>query len=70
LFDFTHLILILFHFLKRFEHKTADRSSARKIDTQIKFPATLNMAHYTTSIMKETEKENASKNSKAGDGNG
>ncbi|KXN82983.1 Ubiquitin carboxyl-terminal hydrolase 22, partial [Leucoagaricus sp. SymC.cos] len=56
--------------LKRFEHKTADRSSARKIDTQIKFPATLNMASYTASSMKEAEKENANNNPKAFDGNG
>ncbi|KAJ7735623.1 hypothetical protein DFH07DRAFT_843427 [Mycena maculata] len=44
---------------KRFEHKTADKSSARKIDTQIRFPATLNMASFTTLVMKGAEKENS-----------
>ncbi|KAJ7922392.1 hypothetical protein B0H13DRAFT_1983023 [Mycena leptocephala] len=42
---------------KRFEHK-ADKSSARKIDTRIRFPATLNMAPFTTLVMKAAEKEN------------
>ncbi|KAJ7640045.1 hypothetical protein DFH06DRAFT_1283771 [Mycena polygramma] len=43
---------------KRFEHK-ADKSSARKIDTRIRFPATLNMAPFTTLVMKAAEKENS-----------
>ncbi|KAL0064014.1 hypothetical protein AAF712_009082 [Marasmius tenuissimus] len=35
--------------LKRFEHKTSDKSaSARKLDSVIRFPATLNMMPYTT----------------------
>jgi len=55
--------------LQRFEHKTADKSSARKIDAQIKFPATLDMARYTTSMMKEIEKENVSSYTKIDDGN-
>ncbi|KAF8193930.1 hypothetical protein K438DRAFT_1828278 [Mycena galopus ATCC 62051] len=42
---------------KRFEHK-ADKSTARKIDTRIRFPATLNMAPFTTLVMKAAEKEN------------
>ncbi|KAJ6524236.1 hypothetical protein DFH09DRAFT_1264332 [Mycena vulgaris] len=46
--------------LKRFEHKTSDKSSARKIDAQIRFPATLNMAPFTTLVMKGAEKENSS----------
>ncbi|KAJ7692121.1 hypothetical protein B0H17DRAFT_1061969 [Mycena rosella] len=46
--------------LKRFEHKTADKSAARKIDAQIRFPATLNMAPFTTLVMKAAEKENGS----------
>ncbi|KAJ6568652.1 hypothetical protein B0H19DRAFT_1024019 [Mycena capillaripes] len=44
--------------LKRFEHK-ADKSSARKIDTRIRFPATLNMAPFTTLVIKAEEKENS-----------
>jgi ubiquitin carboxyl-terminal hydrolase 22/27/51 len=47
---------------QRFEHKSADKSSARKIDVPIRFPASLNMAPYTTVVMnmreKETEREN------------
>ncbi|KAJ7471011.1 hypothetical protein FB451DRAFT_1472862 [Mycena latifolia] len=46
--------------LKRFEHKTSDKSSARKIDAQIRFPATLNMAPFTTLVMRAAEKENSS----------
>lgn len=46
--------------LQRFEHKTADKSTARKIDAQIRFPATLNMAPFTTLVMKAAEKENGS----------
>ncbi|KAF7354378.1 Ubiquitin carboxyl-terminal hydrolase [Mycena venus] len=42
---------------KRFEHK-ADKSTARKIDTRIRFPATLDMAPFTTLVMKAAEKEN------------
>ncbi|PPQ95457.1 hypothetical protein CVT26_008476 [Gymnopilus dilepis] len=37
---------------KRFEHKTNDKSSARKIDTPVRFPAVLNMAPYTTQAIK------------------
>ncbi|PPQ84018.1 LOW QUALITY PROTEIN: hypothetical protein CVT25_000564 [Psilocybe cyanescens] len=43
---------------KRFEHKTNDRSSARKIDTPIRFPASINMEPYTTHFLKEAGKEN------------
>ncbi|KDR78670.1 hypothetical protein GALMADRAFT_244157 [Galerina marginata CBS 339.88] len=43
---------------KRFEHKTNDKSSARKIDTPIRFPAFLNMAPYTTNALKDSGKEN------------
>ncbi|KAJ7847826.1 hypothetical protein B0H14DRAFT_2356983, partial [Mycena olivaceomarginata] len=42
---------------KRFEHK-ADKSTARKIDTRIRFPVALNMAPFTTLVMKAAEKEN------------
>ncbi|KAF8230589.1 cysteine proteinase [Tricholoma matsutake] len=47
---------------KRFEHKTSDKSSARKIDAAIRFPASLNMLPYTTFAMKEMEKENTGPN--------
>ncbi|KAJ8520755.1 hypothetical protein ONZ45_g2476 [Pleurotus djamor] len=43
---------------KRFEQKSIDKTSARKIDTPIRFPATLNMAPYTTASMRQTDKEN------------
>ncbi|KAF7297767.1 Ubiquitin carboxyl-terminal hydrolase [Mycena kentingensis (nom. inval.)] len=39
--------------LKRFEHKT-EKGAPRKIDTRIRFPATLNMAPYTALGMKAT----------------
>ncbi|KAJ6516717.1 hypothetical protein C8R47DRAFT_1088124 [Mycena vitilis] len=42
---------------KRFEH-SADKSSARKIDTRVRFPAMLNMAPFTTLAMEAAEKEN------------
>ncbi|KAF8963160.1 hypothetical protein BDZ97DRAFT_2017931 [Flammula alnicola] len=44
---------------KRFEHKTNDKSSARKIDVAIRFPASINMAPYTTLGMKDWGKENS-----------
>jgi len=44
---------------KRFEHKSTDKSSAHKIDAPIRFPASLNMAPFTTLVMKEMEKENS-----------
>lgn len=47
---------------QRFEHKTTDKTSPRKIDSAIRFPASLNMAPYTTLVMnlkgKDSEKEN------------
>uniref|UniRef100_A0A0W0F2P4 Ubiquitin carboxyl-terminal hydrolase n=1 Tax=Moniliophthora roreri TaxID=221103 RepID=A0A0W0F2P4_MONRR len=46
---------------KRFEHKTSEKSSAaaRKLDSVIRFPASLNMMPYTTYAIREsTEKEN------------
>ncbi|KAF8720618.1 hypothetical protein AX14_010860 [Amanita brunnescens Koide BX004] len=42
---------------KRFEQKATDKTTTRKIGTQIRFPATLNMAPYTTLYMREAEKE-------------
>ncbi|PFH51097.1 hypothetical protein AMATHDRAFT_143422 [Amanita thiersii Skay4041] len=48
---------------KRFEHKGLDKSSStRKIESQIRFPATLNMAPYTTLYMRKSEKENNNTN--------
>ncbi|KAG5342367.1 hypothetical protein C0989_002840 [Termitomyces sp. Mn162] len=41
---------------KRFEHKTADKNAARKIDTPIRFPASLCMAPYTTFALEDPEK--------------
>ncbi|KAI0749382.1 cysteine proteinase [Daedaleopsis nitida] len=40
---------------KRFEHKSADKSAARKIEAPVRFPASLNMAPYTTMIMHKQE---------------
>ncbi|KAF6756816.1 hypothetical protein DFP72DRAFT_963469, partial [Ephemerocybe angulata] len=55
---------------KRFEHKTnftnGDRSTSRKIDTPVRFPSTINMAPYTTMVMRDMEKENASNNNGSG----
>ncbi|KAF9558847.1 cysteine proteinase [Agrocybe pediades] len=56
-FSFQKLPPVLAFQFKRFEHKTNDKSSARKIDTPIRFPATLNMAPYTTQVLKEGGKE-------------
>ncbi|KIY72161.1 cysteine proteinase [Cylindrobasidium torrendii FP15055 ss-10] len=42
---------------KRYEQKTSDKT--RKLDTQVRFPARLNMAPYT-SVMKDNDKENVS----------
>ena len=43
----TLLILI-----QRFEHPTSDKSTARKIETRVRFPASINMVDYTTHGMK------------------
>ncbi|KAI0635856.1 cysteine proteinase [Trametes polyzona] len=40
---------------KRFEHKSADRSAARKIEAPVRFPSSLNMAPYTTLVMHKQE---------------
>ncbi|EKM58343.1 uncharacterized protein PHACADRAFT_140190 [Phanerochaete carnosa HHB-10118-sp] len=39
---------------KRFEHPTADKSTARKIESPVRFPASLNMAEFTTHAMKSS----------------
>ncbi|KIL65738.1 hypothetical protein M378DRAFT_197865 [Amanita muscaria Koide BX008] len=51
------LPLVLSFQFKRFEHKALEKSATRKIETKIRFPATLNMAPYTTLYMSEAEKE-------------
>ncbi|KAL1949431.1 hypothetical protein VTO73DRAFT_8312 [Trametes versicolor] len=40
---------------KRFEHKSVDRSAARKIEARVRFPSSLNMAPYTTLVMHKQE---------------
>lgn len=40
---------------QRFEYKSADRSTAQKIEATVRFPASLNMAEYTTLVMKAHE---------------
>ncbi|RDX57434.1 cysteine proteinase [Lentinus brumalis] len=40
---------------KRFEHNSADKSAARKIEAPVRFPASLNMAPYTTLVMHKQE---------------
>ncbi|KAG6861620.1 hypothetical protein C0995_014059 [Termitomyces sp. Mi166 len=40
---------------QRFEHKTTDKSAARKIDTPIRFPSSLCMAPYTTFSLEDPE---------------
>ncbi|KAI0705790.1 cysteine proteinase [Cerioporus squamosus] len=40
---------------KRFEHNSADKSAARKIEAPVRFPASLNMAAYTTLVMHKQE---------------
>ncbi|KAH7928110.1 cysteine proteinase [Leucogyrophana mollusca] len=42
---------------KRFEHKTAGKSSPQKIDAAVRFPVTLNMAPYTTLVMNSKAKD-------------
>ncbi|TBU33545.1 cysteine proteinase [Dichomitus squalens] len=40
---------------KRFEHKSVDKSAARKIEAPVRFPASLNMAPFTTLVMHKQE---------------
>ena len=44
---------------QRFEQKTNDKSSAHKLDTPVRVPASINMAAYTSTLVKEMEKENS-----------
>lgn len=46
-------------FLQRFEHKSTDKSAARKIDTPIRFPAVLNMLEFTTVVAGMQESDEA-----------
>jgi len=36
---------------QRFEHRTADKTTAKKIDAWVRFPAMINMAPYTTFVV-------------------
>ena len=36
---------------QRFEYPTADKTAAKKIDTRVRFPATISMAPYTTFVV-------------------
>ena len=40
---------------QRFEHKSVDKSAARKIEAAVRFPSSLNMAPYTTLVMHKQE---------------
>ncbi|KAF8124813.1 hypothetical protein EV363DRAFT_1403077 [Boletus edulis] len=42
---------------KRFEHKTTSKGVSQKIDTPVRFPASLNMAPYTTLVMNQSSKD-------------
>ncbi|KIK98025.1 hypothetical protein PAXRUDRAFT_824336 [Paxillus rubicundulus Ve08.2h10] len=45
---------------KRFEHKTVSKAIPQKIDTPVRFPASINMAPYTTLVMNSSGKDGAS----------
>ncbi|KZP22628.1 cysteine proteinase [Athelia psychrophila] len=51
---------------KRFEHKTTDKSYPQKIDSSIRFPASINMAPYTTLVVTQKAKEKQKENDRAG----
>ncbi|KAI0076195.1 cysteine proteinase [Panus rudis PR-1116 ss-1] len=40
---------------KRFEYKSGDRTTAQKVETPVRFPASINMAEFTTLVMKAQE---------------
>ncbi|KAF9223270.1 cysteine proteinase [Gyrodon lividus] len=42
---------------KRFEHKTVSKAVPQKIDTPVRFPASINMAPYTTLVMNSSGKD-------------
>ena len=42
---------------QRFEHKTTSKAVPQKIDTPVRFPASLNMAPYTTLVMNHSSKD-------------
>ena len=48
--------------MQRFEHPTTDKTSARKIEARVRFPASLNMAEFTTLGLKTQEKAGKSSN--------
>ena len=41
---------------QRFEHSGVDKLTARKIESRVRYPATINMAEFTTLTMKAQEK--------------
>lgn len=44
---------------QRFEHKGSDKSaSAKKLDSPVRIPASLDMMPFTTMVMKDNENEN------------
>ncbi|TFK22778.1 cysteine proteinase [Coprinopsis marcescibilis] len=45
---------------KRFEQKTNDKTSTRKLDTPVRIPASINMAPYTSALVREMDKETGS----------
>ncbi|KAH9930059.1 uncharacterized protein B0H18DRAFT_160266 [Fomitopsis serialis] len=42
---------------KRFEHKSGDKTAAQKIEAQVRFPSSINMAPYTSLAMAVREQE-------------
>ncbi|KAF7790555.1 hypothetical protein EIP86_001511 [Pleurotus ostreatoroseus] len=46
----------LFNVKQRFEHSGVDKLTARKIESRVRYPATINMAEFTTLTMKAQEK--------------
>ncbi|KAF9230050.1 hypothetical protein BU15DRAFT_57658, partial [Melanogaster broomeanus] len=54
------LPLVLSFQFKRFEHKTTSKAVPKKIGTPVRFPASINMAPYTTLVMNNLGKDEAS----------
>ena len=45
---------------QRFEHPTNDKNNARKIESRVRFPGTINMAEFTTPALKAQDKASKS----------
>ncbi|KAF9072688.1 hypothetical protein BDP27DRAFT_1319811 [Rhodocollybia butyracea] len=57
--SFRKLPPVLSFQFKRFEHKGSDKSaSAKKLDSPVRIPASLDMMPFTTMVMKDNENEN------------